>query len=217
MIKTLEIRVYFHSWIQAAYHYQSCLLYSIQFFFPRLARHEVQLEQQLGLYIWQVRIIILSLIKMERMKLQCFGVTSEEIRYRRIGNERRIPFAFWPSSQKCLHRTLLIVLYRSKPLLWKKQGLRRSSFIHAKFDNKTKEEFSSYSLLVPPRAHRVASPRAGRKPKKEDHLLLLLLLWPCDLLMQSNRFNYSGSTQLRTGVDVERETFEYNFFYHPAL
>ena len=62
------------------------------------------------------RIIILSLIKMERMKLQCFGVTSEEIRYRRIGNERRIPFAFWPSSQKCLHRTLLIVLYRSKQL-----------------------------------------------------------------------------------------------------
>ena len=97
----------------------------------------MQLEQQLGLYIWQVRIIILSLIKMERMKLQCFGVTSEEIRYRRIGNERRIPFAFWPSSQKCLHRTLLIVLYRSKPLLWKKQGLRRSSFIHAKFDNMT--------------------------------------------------------------------------------
>ena len=137
MIKTLEIRVYFHSWIQAAYHYQSCLLYSIQFFFPRLARHEVQLEQQLGLYIWQVRIIILSLIKMERMKLQCFGVTSEEIRYRRIGNERRIPFAFWPSSQKCLHRPLLIVLYRSKPLPWKKQGLRRSSFIHAKFDNMT--------------------------------------------------------------------------------
>ena len=109
MIKTLEIRVYFHSWIQAAYHYQSCLLYSIQFFFPRLARHEVQLEQQLGLYIWQVRIIILSLIKMERMKLQCFGVTSEEIRYRRIGNERRIPFAFWPDSQECLHRTRLIV------------------------------------------------------------------------------------------------------------
>ena len=66
----------------------------------------------------------------------CYGA-SEEIRYRRIGNERRIPFAFWPSSQKCLHRTLLIVLYRSKPLLWKKQGLRRSSFIHAKFDNMT--------------------------------------------------------------------------------
>ena len=38
----------------------------------------------------------------------CYGA-SEEIRYRRIGNERRIPFAFWPSSQECLHRTLLIV------------------------------------------------------------------------------------------------------------
>ena len=59
---------------------------------------------------------------MERMKLQCFGVTSEEIRYRRIGNERRIPFAFWPSSQKCLHRTLLIVLYRSKQLYWLKRS-----------------------------------------------------------------------------------------------
>ena len=165
MIKTLEIRVYFHSWIQAAYHYQSCLLYSIQFFFPRLARHEVQLEQQLGLYIWQVRIIILSLIKMERMKLQCFGVTSEEIRYRRIGNERRIPFAFWPSSQKCLHRTLLIVLYRSKPLLWKKQGLRRSSFIHAKFDNMT-------SLLL---TQRESSFRFSPSP------------WDAGLLLMPNR------------------------------
>ena len=96
----------------------------------------MQLEQQLGLYIWQVRIIILSLIKMERMKLQCFGVTSEEIRYRRIGNERRIPFAFWPDSQECLHRTLLIVSPNFFSL----------SFIHAKFDNKTKEEFSPYVL-----------------------------------------------------------------------
>ena len=28
---------------------------------------------------------------------------------RRIGNERRISFGFWPDSQECLHRTLLIV------------------------------------------------------------------------------------------------------------
>ena len=42
----------------------------------------------------------------------CYGA-SEEIRYRRIGNERRIPFAFWPSSQECLHRTLLIVLSKA--------------------------------------------------------------------------------------------------------
>lgn len=50
----------------------------------------------------------------------------EEIRYRRIGNERRIPFAFWPDSQECLHRTLLIV------------SSKLCSFIHAKFDNKTR-------------------------------------------------------------------------------
>ena len=28
---------------------------------------------------------------------------------RRIGNERRISLGFWPDSQECLHRTLLIV------------------------------------------------------------------------------------------------------------
>ena len=36
-------------------------------------------------------------------------IEAREIRYRRIGNERRIPFAFWPDSQECLHRTRLIV------------------------------------------------------------------------------------------------------------
>ena len=60
-------------------------------------------------------------------------IEAREIRYRRIGNERRIPFAFWPDSQECLHRTRLIVSPNFS-----------LSFIHAKFDNKTKEEFSSW-------------------------------------------------------------------------